>query len=140
MAEDSINIDDVSIADEDRLLRRVPNWPNMTKFDPRIGAIRVTSACFSDVGTNDREVSMTLEKDLLNSGGRHEDAIALHPGFGLASLGVEVVRNDLPTKQIIVRNPQPDDPYHCLVIGDKGKAEKRMMAKKSELIIEPNVE
>ncbi len=68
--------DDLTITDDDGLLRRVPNWPNMVKYDENINAYRTTSVCFSDPETKDREVSISLEKDLLDSGNEHTDLIS----------------------------------------------------------------
>jgi hypothetical protein len=55
---DETNDDDLSIEDNEGLLRRVPNHPNMVKFDPNINAYRPSSACFCDRETQDREVSV----------------------------------------------------------------------------------
>lgn len=129
--------DDLTITDDDGLLRRVPNWPNMVKYDENINAYRTTSVCFSDPGTKDREVSISLEKDLLDSGNEHTDLITNHPGFGLAKIIASFARNDLTPKQIINRNPTEDDPFHGLIIGDKTKKTKRDLAKNAELLFDP---
>lgn len=120
------------------LLRRVPNWPDMCKFDPGLGRHRPTSACFADVATADVSMSFSLEEPRLQDGGAVSDVIASNPGFGVARLGSNVVREQLSTPQSIVVDPTEDDPYHCLVVGAKSKKDKRKMAKESELVINPS--
>lgn len=130
--------DDPSIADEDGLLRRVPNWPNMVKFDHNLATYRPSSVCFSDRDTNDLEVSITLQRQLLESGGNEADAIKNHPGFGLACIVAGFVRNDLNHKQIVLSEPVDIDPFHGLVVGIKDSKTKSAMAKCAVLLINPD--
>ena len=134
------HVDDLSIMDDEGLLRRVPNQPNMIKYDENIQAHRPTSACFCDRQTQDKELSITLEKPLKDSGGSEESAIQDNPGFGLARLLAGTVRHDITPNQIITRAPTGADPHHGLVIGDKTKATKRTLAKKASLIITPQLD
>ena len=127
--------DDLTIEDDEGLLRRVPNWPNMVKFDSNINSFRATSACFSDRDTSDVEVSITLEKPLQESGGNHHDVISDMPGFGLARLLAGFARSK---GQVINQRPTDDDPHHGLIIGDKNKRTKTALAKNSVLIIMPD--
>ena len=127
--------DDLTIEDDEGLLRRVPNWPNMVKFDSNINALRATSACFSDRETSDVEVSITLEKLLQESGGNHHDVISDNPGFGLARLMAGYARSK---GQIINQKPTDDDPHHGLIIGNKNKKTKSALAKNSVLVITPD--
>lgn len=117
----------------------MPNWPVMYKYDPNIGAFRLTSACFADARSKDVKMSFTLERDLLNAGFSHSDAVSKYPGFGLASLNVNLLRNELREKQRIVRDPQLEDAHHCLVIGNKTKGDRRKIAKNAEIIIDPQM-
>lgn len=126
--------DDLTIEDDEGLLRRVPNWPNMVKFDSNLNSLRASSACFSDRETNDVEVSVTLEKPLQESGGNHYDVISSLPGFGLARLLVGFARSK---EQIINKRPTGDDPHHGLIIGNKNKRTKTALAKNSVLVIKP---
>jgi len=130
-------MDDPSIHDEDGLLRRVPNWPTMMVLDENRNVLRPSSACFSDGETHDEEISVTLEKSLLESGGRHETAITNFPDFGLARLKAGLVRNELASPQVIRRDATDADPHHALIIGKKTKADKRKMALNSTLVIKP---
>ena len=94
--------DDPSIEDQDGLLRRVPDWPNMIKLDKNLNTYRPSSVCFSDKETNDLEVSMSLQRQLLEDGGIEADAIKDHPGFGLARILAGFVRNDHNHQQVVV--------------------------------------
>ena len=129
--------DDLSITDDEGLLRRVPNQPNMVKYDDNIKAYRPTSVCFCDRETQDKELSITLEKSLNDNGENTEAAIQNYPGFGLARLLTGVVRNSITPQQIITRNPTDEDPHHGLIIGNKTKSTKKNLAKQATLIITP---
>jgi hypothetical protein len=131
--------DDLTILDNDGLLRRVPNWPNMVKFDSNMNALRPTGLCFSDKETGDIEVSTTLESSFLEAGCKYEDAIAAFPAFGVARLEVGVVRHVVIPAQKLKRDPTKEDKHHVLVIGEKNKQAKKMMAKAAKLIICPKL-
>ena len=131
--------DDTAIKDEEGLLRRVPNWPNMCKLDKNLNVYRPSSACFSDPATNDSEVSITLEQSLISSGGKVDDAIAGHPEFGLVRVIAGFVRKGLNFNQIIAKSPTDADPHHGLIIGKKNRATKKGLAKNSVVIINPKM-
>jgi hypothetical protein len=132
--------DDPSIQDDDGLLRRVPNWPNMVKLDKNTNTYRPTSVCFSDQKTNNLEVSITLQKPLHENGGADPDAIKNYPNFGLARIPAGFVRNNLNHKQIVTSEPTEDDPYHGLIVGTKDSNTKRTMAKAATLLINPKID
>lgn len=129
--------DDLTIHDADGLLRRVPDSPCMVKYDDNLKAYRPSSLCFSDRSTCDREVSVTLERPLLDGGGKQEDAIADMPDFGLARLEAGFVRHEVVPAQKIRRAPTGKDQHHALVIGEKDKRAKKEMAKAASLVIKP---
>lgn len=128
--------DDISIEDNDGILRRVPNWPDMVKFDANMNAYRATSACFSDKDEG-RELSITLERPLLDSGHTHQYAIAQEPRFGLARLIVGFVRHEIVPAQKLIRAPTDDDEFHGLMIGEKSKRAKKALVKAAILVIQP---
>lgn len=130
--------DDITIEDNDGILRRVPNWPDMIKFDKNMNAYRATSACFSDKDDG-KELSITLEQPLLDSGATLQDAIAGDPRFGLARLTAGFVRHAIAPAQKLLRAPTQDDPYHGLVIGEKSKKAKKALAKAATLVIQPKI-
>lgn len=127
--------DDSTILSDDQLLRRVPPWPNMVKFDENLQKLRPTSACFSDEDGG-VQLSVTLETPLLESGFTHQDA-ARFEGFGVARVSADRARNMSTPCQKLVRNPTDDDPHHALVVGEKSKSQKRKIAQAAELVITP---
>lgn len=130
--------DDETILDDEGLLRRVPNWPNMVKFDQNKQEMRPTSACFSDKDDG-IELSVTLEKPHCDNGGTYESAAKVN-GFGLAKVKAGKARNITDPAQKIARNPTADDPHHGLVVGRKNKTAKRKLAMAAKLVIEPSLE
>jgi hypothetical protein len=133
-------VDDQTILNTDHLLRRLPNWPNMTKFDHNKGQLRPSSAAFGDQESGDVRVSTTHQESLLASGGDIKDAIRHHPKFGLAQLNVSYARSSLSTPQIVVRDPTSDDDHHCLLVGRKTDGDKRKLAKNCVILIEPTID
>lgn len=130
--------DDSSIEDEDGLLRRIPNWPSMLKYDKNLGSYRPSSVCFSD-REGGTQLSITLKRLLLEAGGKIEDAIATFPhGFGVACLTAGFVRNEVSPSQIVIRQPTCEDPYHGLVVGEKSKSTRKTMAKNATILIQPS--
>lgn len=125
--------DDASILGTERLLRRIPNWPNMYKFDDNLKAWRLTSANFSDP-----ELSVDFRELIEADGNDVSYSIQGKEGFGLAQFTVIQARS-LQPKQAIVRNPIVNqNPYHGLVAGKKTGAVKNSLAKVATLLIEPN--
>lgn len=131
--------DDASIDDNDGLLRRILNRPIMLKFDENLNIIRPSSACFTDRGDG-QELSVTLERPLLDSGMKHTDAIAGNAGFGLARLCAGFVRHNLKPAQAIVREPTSEDPFHALIAGKKEKKAAKKMALAATILIQPTIE
>lgn len=129
---DSDQSDDLTILNEDGLLRRIPHWPQMYKFDNNTKTYRLTSANFKDP-----ELSVSLEKDLLNDAKEHSYLVRQLPEFGLARIKAKVPRQELNVKQKLVRDPTPEDPYHAIVYGKKGKGDCRKLAHASKIVVEP---
>ena len=57
-----------------------------------------------------------------------------HDGFGLVSLTVEDLAS---VEQVVVHDPQDDEPDHALVVGTKTQGRRREMAKASRWVIRP---
>lgn len=128
-------VDDPSIKDDDGLLRRVPNQPSMFKIDKNTNKKRLSSVCFRDNATKNREVSVTLEQPLLESGKTHDDALNGFENFGLARIKAGFVRHGLSQPQIVAKDPTPEDPHHGLVIGEKSKKTLSAIASSAEILI-----
>ncbi|MEC9386974.1 hypothetical protein [Marinobacter sp. bablab_jr008] len=130
--------DDDTIKDDEGLLRRVPNWPNMVKFDENKNEYRPSSACFSDK-SDGVELSVTLETPLLENGSDHQSATKTK-GFGLARVKAGIAREITEPKQCIMREPTDDDPYHGIIAGKKSKRAKQKLARSAELVIAPSIQ
>ena len=97
-------IDDVSIGDDERLLRRIR--PDDVFVEPETGERRPSSATFisrSNIISVDLASLTTPEKALAN-----------YPRHVLVEIDVRIVRS-LGCK--VVRDPLPDNPSHALLIG-----------------------
>jgi hypothetical protein len=97
-------IDDVSIGNDDRLLRRIR--PDDVFVEPETGQRRPSSATFiskSNIISVDLATLTTPEKALGN-----------YPSHILVEIDVGTVRS-LGCK--VVRDPQPDNPSHALLYG-----------------------
>jgi len=132
--------DDLTVKDTDGLLRRIPNIPDMYKYDHNKQCRVITSICFSDRESNGTNLSVTQETPLFESGGTHEDALGKFKNFGLARFTADIVRNHVNTPQKIIIDPTPEDPHHAIVFGKKNKKVQRQIKKQSELLIAPKMD
>jgi len=101
-------IDDASILDEDRLLRRIP--PNQLCMED--GKLRPSSAVFRHA-----ELSVYIESMVVAQGRAAEDVLSNYPNEFLTALPVSEVRK-FPYP-IVKDNEPPHDPAHGLVVGKK---------------------
>ncbi|WLQ12098.1 hypothetical protein O5O45_20445 [Hahella aquimaris] len=133
--------DDPSILNEENLLRRVPSWPIMFKFDHNRNTHRLTSAIFSDSETNDVEISTTHKEKLLDSNKQLQDALGetrKKEGWGLVAINCGDLRNQISPPQKLVADPTEDDPFHTLIVGKKSKSVKRKMVDMVTTLIAPS--
>ena len=127
--------DDRTILDDHGLLRRVPANPDMSKFDYNLGQTRPTSVAFRD-RNGSRELSITLEHDLIAGGGQHSEALEPDQAdAGLVRLRANFVRNHLSQPQSLCREPTDLDPHHGLVCGDKSRRDLKDMARNCEVVL-----
>jgi hypothetical protein len=100
--------DDPSIADEERLFRRIPRtWINWDDH----GNAAVSSAAFRD-----EELSVALESVMARDGRPPVDAIRNYPGYGLAAITAAHARS---LNQRVARDPLDEEPAHGVVYGPK---------------------
>lgn len=101
--------DDASIADEDRLFRRI----HLTQIvkDDDTGLARISSGAFRDT-----ELSINLESVLLNNGQTPSYCLQNHLTHKLAAITAREARQ---FQQDVCRDPLPNDPSHGLVCGSK---------------------
>jgi hypothetical protein len=117
--------DDQTIADEDPLWRRI----NPMGVVRDATGVRVSSAAFQD-SPDGSPMSITLGREC----GSHEQAIGSHHGYGLASVTAGKAREQ---RQVVCRDPQPEEPAHALVEGQKTGAVKKALARAAVLLVEP---
>jgi hypothetical protein len=122
--------DDASVPDECGLYRRILPSPDQVVPDENRGCYRVSSAPF----LKKREMSVVLEDRLRADGREPSDALRNHPGQYLIRLGAGFVRAH---GQIVVRNPQPDEPAHGDVIGEKPRRIARAFAAAACWVVAP---
>ena len=110
-------IDDASIPNETRILRRIA--PTQVKMDGDIA--RPQSDAFSNSPDGSGTSVDIWEGDL-----QPEDTLAGHDGFGLVWLTVADVR---AAGLGVIRNKIPGNPHHTLIQGKKTKGKQRQMAR-----------
>lgn len=127
---DSTLPDDPSISDDESLWRRInPAW---IVIDQNLGCRRPTSQAFQN--RDGEKLSVLLAQGVLSSGRRAEDVVSGLPGYGLAGFTVRCARG---LGQAVVRAPEPDEPAHCHIVGDKPKRVQRALAKEARWVLPP---
>jgi hypothetical protein len=122
-------VDDATIADQELLLRRIrPAW---IIPDHNRGRWRPSKAAFQD-SEDGSPMSIHLAAVFQSAGLPLASALAGHEGYGLVSFTAGVVRS---LGQIVVRDPQPSDPAHGLVAGNKTESRRKRLMESSEWVI-----
>lgn len=101
--------DDLTIANEERLFRRVPLYQIVKDDDT--GYARFSSAAFKD-----KELSINIESILIKGGDTVEACLHNHQGFKLASFTAGQARQ---LQQIVCSDPKLGNASHGLVCGPK---------------------
>lgn len=129
--------DDLSIADETRLLRRIPVRPDVNiVWDGNNNRWRPSSASF-DNHPDGSPMSVVLGDALSDMGRSYESAMGRHgDDFALVAFTAGVARENA---QGVAREPVEDEPAHGVVFGNKTKRVKRNIAKNSFWIIPPEI-
>ena len=134
MAED-LRPDDVTILNEDRLLRCVRPIPSQLVTEPD-GSKRPSSAVFKDP-----ELSVNLESAMLAQGRLPKETLSRFPGSCLTSITAGDVRGyDFEKREshpIVRDTAPPNDPAHALVLGKKTNAFANAMRRSHKWIVEP---
>jgi hypothetical protein len=100
--------DDPSIPGSEKLFRRIPRtWVD---YDDS-GDPTISSAAFKQ-----EELSVNLESVMARDGRHQADAIRNYPGYGLAAITAAHARSQ---NQRVARDPQPEEPAHGIVYGQK---------------------
>ena len=103
--------DDPTIANEDRLFRRIPLW-QLVKDDDT-GLARISSGAFKE-----EELSVDIESVLASEGRTVDTCVHDHARFKLVSITAGEARR---YEQAVCRDPKPEDAAHGLILGKKSK-------------------
>ena len=122
--------DDTSISGGVRLWRRIPNWPNHSKYDETLKKLRPSSSNFRDDKFNELSVNIADETTI-------EKILVGYPGFGIAEFTAGLVREMLGATVVICRDPGPDNPGHALICGKVSRPQSEKLAKKCHWVKEP---
>lgn len=123
--------DDPTIADDDRLLRRI--FPDWWVPDEKASGMRLSTAAFDDY-PDGSPMSVHLGSVLERLGLPNESVLRGHEGYGLAELSAGTVRS---LGQGIVRMPEPDWPAHAGVVGRKTYSVQKKLRQDAILLVPP---
>jgi len=124
---DDLRQDDLTIANDDRLFRRVR--PNQLIAGPD-GSQRPSSAVFKVL-----ELSVNIESLMTQQGRPPEDTLTKYPGEYLTAITAGQVRAH---KHPIIKDTEPpNDPAHGLVLGKKKDSFANAMIRQHEWIVRP---
>ena len=127
MSNGSDYVDDLSIANGEDLWRRLPEY--WVKYDDTLETNRVTSQAFQD------SIDGTPASASIASQHNGPEALLIgHDGYGIGCLTAGTARG---CNQGITRHPEPEDPAHVYIFGEKTGANKRCLAKGCSLLIVP---
>ena len=124
-------VDDLTITNDDQLLRRIsPQWfvPDYNE-----GRWRPSSASFEDSPDN-TPMSVHLVSVLEAAGIPSASVLHGHEGYGLVQFAASMARQ---LAQLLVRDPQPNEPAHVLVVGNKSRSIRRQFAMSAVWVVEP---
>ena len=125
--------DDPQIADEVRLLRRIP--PRHFYYDENRASCRPSSAAFED--DEDGDPMSVFRQDVIEGEGDDPDRVMIgHEGFALVSLSAGQLRSK---DQTLFTAPVPGESSHAKVCGPKSKSTRRWFARNATWVVEPPV-
>lgn len=133
--------DDPSVPNDSRLFRRIPADSNHIVWDNNLECWRISSQAFRNLSKNPPAFSVNLEC-VLDEMGEAVDAVFPNTDrYGLVALPARLVRQH---NQVIEKVPEPDDPSHGHVVGEKRKPLMKAFAAavqngdKIEWVLEPS--
>jgi hypothetical protein len=122
---------DPSISDEAELWRRIPPWHFV--YDENLKHWRPSSSAFAD-DPDGHPMSVVLADAAAAVGRGPAQVLTGHERFALASITSGLAQE---CGQGVVRDPLPDEPAHCLVVGPKAKSVQRRLAKAAAWVVPP---
>lgn len=127
--------DDFSIPDDAELWRRIPPAQIIIDYNHPGGPVRRPSTGAFDNSSDEKAMSVLLAAIVLTAGRTPEDTLAGFTSFGLVAFAAGLGRAH---GQIVVRDPEPDEPAHAAVIGHKSKTLKKTLARTSRWVVLPD--
>jgi hypothetical protein len=133
-----VDVDDNSIEDNSRLLRRIPlvvggTYPQIV-WDENSNAWVPSSLAFNGHPDDPRAFSVHLESVLI-AAGQTPDAVILDPAkFAITSITAGQARSQ---RQVIQRKPLADEPAHAHVVGDKTNSVRKALKRFAVWVIPP---
>lgn len=118
---------DDTIADAERLLRRVP--PLWWIFDDNLGCHRPSTAAFDA-----EEMSVSLASSLVAFWQPLTTVLAGHEGYALVAITAGLARQG---GQAVARDPIPENPHHGVVFGKKPRSLRNAFKRQCECIYDP---
>ena len=127
--------DDLSILDDAELWRRIPPAQIITDHNHPAGPVRRPSTGAFDNSSDEEAMSVLLAAMVLGAGRTPQDTLVTFSGFGLVAFTAGLVRAH---GQIVVRDPEPQEPADAVVIGHKSKTLKKTLARTSRWVVLPD--
>jgi hypothetical protein len=125
---DSRFLDDITIPDPEKLLRRIPEYHY--PYDSKIGRHRISSAAFFDpnqqISVDRRSISTPEQTRNRNNPDPSN--------FGVAAVTAALARQ---LQQMVVSSPSHTNPAHALIVGKQTAAVRKKLAKAATIEIEP---
>ena len=127
-------VDDLSIENHFRLLRRIPIKFNLfIVWDNNIGDWKMSSQAFRD-HRGGTPMSVHVKEILHENGLKADCVLEGHEQFALAFFTAGVARD---LAQAIVKDPREGQPAHAHVVGNKNKRVQKSFAEVAEWEIPP---
>lgn len=136
----TVEVDDLSIANDCRLFRRVPMLAGglhaLIVWDDNLKSWQPSSLAFGAHPDNPRAFSVHLESVLIERGLDVESVILDRSKFALAAFTAGQARQE---NQVLERAPEPDQPAHAHVVGEKTTKVRKRLKRCAVWVIPPEI-
>ena len=119
--------DDLTVPNDAVLWRRIP--PRHLVDDQNQGGVRPSSAAFEDSPDGS-----PMSAALASGCGGAQDVLTGHEGFGLVAFSAGFIREQ---GLRIVRDPQPEEPWHVLIVGNKTRGLRKQLTRNATWVVLP---
>lgn len=131
MSPDAEEADDLTVADECNLYRRITSNQVKPLND---GRFRPISGAFNNSSGPDGSMSVSLEDTMQSHDLTPADLVAKHPGTCVAAVSAKFARDE---EQRLRRSATEEDVAHGEVLGDKPHGRRKRFAKAAEWAVPP---